>query len=399
MPRYNQYNRNRLSLNTVGFQPTVFTPIEFRPVEQDYSILERAMAKQEERKEKAVTQQSLVKQALGKAREQLYQDDKTLTWFDARARKIEDNIKTAAEVGDYATALQTGIEAAGDIANDTELNARIRTNAQYKEEYNKQRDRIGKGISQETFNWWAEKNPYKHTNIYNNGEITGAEDWKAEFTPVDDIKWEGIYALATQLTKPEKGSTGSSSNVDKNGVIKDITTTGSNQYERLSPEDIAATAQSIIGNNWDALVQDFNVQTYRIEKLNKEIISLPENNPERLLKEQQLANLNLLLTGDNCIALANNKEGWITYYTRMVEKGLYSQPLSYNWTFKEGSSIGRYATNPNPNAAPNDGYNNRQSATGSSGTAAGSNNMPQQQTPEDESRSAANAAISAIQQF
>ena len=58
MPNYNPYNRRRMSLNTVDFQPTVFTPIEFKPVEQDYSILERAMAKQEERKEKATTQQS-----------------------------------------------------------------------------------------------------------------------------------------------------------------------------------------------------------------------------------------------------------------------------------------------------------------------------------------------------
>ena len=150
MPRYNQYNRNRMSLNSVDFQPTLFTPIEFKPVEQDFSILERAMAKQEERKEKAITQQSLVKQALGKAREQLHQDDETLSWFDAKARDIENNIQLSANLGDYATALQTGIIAAGDIANDKELNARIRTNAQYNEEVERQRQRINKGIKTAT---------------------------------------------------------------------------------------------------------------------------------------------------------------------------------------------------------------------------------------------------------
>ena len=340
MPRYNQYNRNRLSLNTVDFQPAVFTPIEFRPVEQDYSILERAMAKQEERKEKAITQQSLVKQALGKAREQLHQDDETLGWFDAKARKIEDDIKTASEVGDYATALQTGIEAAGDIVNDTELNARIRTNAQYNEEYERQRQRVGKDISQATFNWWSKKNPYKYTNIEQDGRIIGGEDWKASFVPVNDLKWESIFAAAKELNSPEQGSSGGSSNLDKQGNVTNITKGGSTKYQRLRPEVIANAAQKLIGNNWDALVQDFEVKMDQLEELEKQIGNLEEGSAERLVKEQQYNNLQLLLTGGNSVKLTNDVNGWITYFTRNVEKGLYSDNLSYNWVFTEGSSIG-----------------------------------------------------------
>lgn len=347
MPNYNPYNRRRLSLNTVDFQPTVFTPIEFKPVEQDYSILERAMAKQEERKEKAVTQQSLVKQALGKAREQLHQDDETLAWFDAKARKIEDNIKTAAEVGDYATALQTGIEAAGDVANDTELNARIRTNAQYKEEYERQRQRVGKGISQETFNWWAEKNPYKYSNIEQDGRVIGGEDWKSNFTPVDDIKWEGIFAMAKQLNMPEKGSSGSQSNLNKQGGITNITRGGNTQYERMRPEVIANAAQKLIGDNWDALVQDFDVKMHQIGQLEQQIASLEEGTNERLVKEQQLNHLQLLLTGGNGVKLTNDVNGWVTYFTRRVEEGLYSDNLSYNWVFSDSSSIGKEGTQGN----------------------------------------------------
>lgn len=344
MARYNQYNRNRMSLNTVDFQPTVFTPIEFRPVEQDYSILERAMAKQEERKEKAVTQQSLVKQALGKAREQLHQDDETLAWFDAKARKIEDDIKTASEVGDYATALQTGIEAAGDIVNDTELNARIRTNAQYKEEYERQRQRVGKGISQETFNWWAEKNPYKYSNIEQDGRVIGGEDWKSNFTPVDDLNWASIFAAAKELNMPEQGSSGGSSNLDEQGNVTNITKGGSTKYQRMRPEVIADAAQKLIGNNWSALVQDFDVKMHQLEKLEEQIGTLPEGSTERMLKEQQLNNLQLLLTGGNSVKLTNDVNGWITYFTRTVEKGLYSDNLSYNWVFSEGSSIGTNKT-------------------------------------------------------
>jgi len=340
MARYNQYNRNRLSLNTVDFQPTVFTPIEFKPVEQDYSILERAMAKQEERKEKSVTQQSLVKQALGKAREQLHQDDETLAWFDAKARKIEDDIKTASEVGDYATALQTGIEAAGDIANDTELNARIRTNAQYNQEYERQRQRVGNGIDQDTFNWWVKNNPYKHTNIEENGRIIGAEDWKSNFTPVDDLKWENIFIAAKQLNMPEKGKSGGTTNLNDQGTITNITTSGETQYERMKPEVIANAAQKLLGDNWDALVQDFSVKMDKLGELREEIEQLPEGSTERMLKEEQFSSLNLLLTGGNNIKLTNDKNGWITYFTRRVEQGLYADNLSYNWVFSDSSSIG-----------------------------------------------------------
>ena len=92
------------------------------------------------------------------------------------------------------------IEAAGDVANDTELNARIRTNAQYKEEYERQRQRVGKGISQETFNWWAEKNPYKYIaqcdlfvcSSYREGFSTAATESLIIGTPVLNGK---VYLL------------------------------------------------------------------------------------------------------------------------------------------------------------------------------------------------------------
>jgi len=376
MPRYNPYNRRRMSLNTVEFQPTVFTPIEFRPVEQDYSILERAMAKQEERKDKAISQQSLVKQALGKAREQLHQDENTLNWFDAKAKDIENNIQIAADLGDYASALQTGITAAGDIANDTELNARIRTNAQYNEEYERQRQRVGKGISQETFDWWVENNPYKYNNILDkNGNIIGGEDWKANFTPVDELDWGNIFVAAKQLNMPEKGSVSSSSNLDKTGDISDITRGGGKQYERMTPEVIANAAQKLIGDKWSALVQEFDVKMNQIKKLEEEINSLDPNSTERLLKEEQLNNLQLLLTGDNGVKLTNDRNGWITYFTRRVEQGLYSTNLSYNWEFKESSSIG---TEHNSKSGSGSGYDayNQPSPLVPTTTKAGYNNMP-----------------------
>lgn len=343
MPRYNQYNRNRLSLNTVDFQPTVFTPIEFRPVEQDYSILERAMAKQEERKEKAVTQQSLVKQALGKAREQLHQDDETLAWFDAKARKIEDDIKTASEVGDYATALQTGIEAAGNIANDTELNARIRTNAQYNEEYNKQRQRIGNGIGQATFDWWVKTNPYTHTNIYDKeGRITGAQDWKAENTPVDDLNASQLAFTAFKLLSPEKSNSSGSSNV-KPGTEKEyneLTSGYTNNYEKITVDRIYTNINEIIGsdpNNWRAARQGFQVALNELDKLRQERDAYEVGSEEYNLRNQQYEDQLSYFRGENNQDLANNEEGWKLYTARIITDNMFAKGLAYNW--KTVSSI------------------------------------------------------------
>lgn len=343
MPRYNQYNRNRLSLNTVDFQPTVFTPIEFRPVEQDYSILERAMAKQEERKEKAITQQSLVKQALGKAREQLHQDDETLAWFDAKARKIEDDIKTASEVGDYATALQTGIEAAGNVANDTELNARIRTNAQYNEEYDKQRDRIGKGISQATFDWWVDTNPYTHTNIYDKeGRVTGAQDWKAENTPVDDLNASQLAFTAFKLLSPEKSNSSGSSNV-KPGTeqeYNELTSGYTNNYEKISVDRIYTNINEIMGsdpNNWRAARQGFQVALNELDKLKQERDKYEVGSEEYNLRNQQYEDQLSYFRGENNQDLANNEEGWKLYTARIITDNMFAKGLAYNW--KTVSSI------------------------------------------------------------
>lgn len=343
MPNYNPYNRRRLSLNTVDFQPTVFTPIEFKPVEQDYSILERAMAKQEERKEKAVTQQSLVKQALGKAREQLHQDDETLGWFDAKARKIEDDIKIASEVGDYATALQTGIEAAGDVANDTELNARIRTNAQYNEEYNKQRDRIGKGISQATFDWWVKTNPYTHTNIYDKEErVIGAQDWKAENTPVDDLNASQLAFTAFKLLSPEKSNSSGSSNV-KPGTeqeYNELTSGYTNNYEKVSVDRIYTNINEIMGsdpNNWRAARQGFQVALNELDKLKQERDKFEVGSEEYNLRNQQYEDQLSYFRGENNQDLANNEEGWKLYTARIITDNMFAKGLAYNW--KTVSSI------------------------------------------------------------
>lgn len=367
MPKYNPYNRQRLTLNTVDFQPTVFSPIEFKPVEADYSILERAMAKQEERKEKAVTQQSLVKQALGKAREQLHQDDDTLAWFDAKARDIENNIQIVANVGDYDSALQTGIAAAGDIANDTELNARIRTNAQYNEEYELQRKRIGNGINQATFDWWVKNNPYTHENIYDKDRnVIGAKDWKSEYTPVDDLDYAQLAQTAFKLLSPERNESSSTSNAVKGTqTYAGVTKGGQSSYVRVTLDKIYTNINSIIGsnpNNWRAVRQGFQVALNELDKLREERDSYEIGSDEYNLRNQQYEDQLAYFKGENNQTLSNTEEGWKIYTARVLSDNMFAKGMAYDWR-TSGSTL-QVDAPANPTNPTNPGNGNGNNGSG-----------------------------------
>lgn len=186
MARYNPYDRRRMSLNTVDFQPTVFTPIEFKPVETDYSILERAMAKQEERKQKALSQQASIKAAIS----QVELDESEDEWKQNYINNINNQINEAAAVGDYAGALERATTIAGDIASDPALIGR--------ERYNKQRQEFIKSIeakrnadliSETSYRRALAQNSYNYEDIKDdNGNIVAGSKWTPAFDPAKDFK-------------------------------------------------------------------------------------------------------------------------------------------------------------------------------------------------------------------
>lgn len=192
MPRYNQYNRNRLSLNTVDFQPTVFTPIEFKPVEQDYSILERAMAKQEERKQKALAQQANIKAAIS----QVELDESEDEWKQNYINNITKQINDAAAVGDYAGALETATTLAGDVAIDPALLGRERYNKErkkYLEELKAKKDRGD--ISEDSYQRAVAVNKYNYIDTFDdNGNIVGGSTWESNYDPRKKIDFAKVLA-------------------------------------------------------------------------------------------------------------------------------------------------------------------------------------------------------------
>lgn len=203
MPRY---NRDRMTLNTVGFQPAVFNPMEYKPIEQDFNILERAMAKQEERKQNALKQQSAIKAAISEVDLDASEDE----WKQQYIDNINNQINTAAEVGDYGGALDMAIKLAGDATIDPALRGRERYNKERKEFLEQLETKRSKGlISDDSYERAIAQNVYNYRDIKDeNGRITGGSRWTPEFNPLNDIDLGTVLAEMQQFMGISSETTG-----------------------------------------------------------------------------------------------------------------------------------------------------------------------------------------------
>lgn len=221
---YNRYNQHRMTLNTVGFEPAVFNPIEFKPVEADYNILERSFAKQEERKQKAIAQQSAVQAAIANVELDASED----SWKQDYINNINNQINAATEVGDYAGALETATRLAGDVASDPALLGRERYNKERQEWLRKIENKRTKGlISDDSYERAIAQNTYNYKDIKdNNGNIVGGSKWTPEFNPLNDIDLGSVLAeMQTFMgVSSESGGSGGGTTqqyYDINGQITD----------------------------------------------------------------------------------------------------------------------------------------------------------------------------------
>ena len=339
--------RKRMSLNTVGFTPTVFNALEYKPLEVDYTPLARSFTMQEERKQKSIEQTNAVKTALGKARESLHKDKETLAWFDKKARDIEERLNAAAEVGDYAGAINLGIQQAGELANDAELNGRIRTNAEYESKKQRLQDLADKGkIKQETANYYLEKNPYSFKPIKDNeGNIIGAEEWDFAEQPVDDLDVGKLFLTAYGMitpTKTNRAKDNYSTNVNKDGTPNNITTTRQKSTESVSEDDILRQSLTLLfaDNDWEAKIkQMYNVAFNKYEK-NKarldELVAKGDNSSPEYQMLQTLVNQEEQLFFTDSSENDRNQNTFLNYFSKQVLDSDMARQLGYSY---ENSSI------------------------------------------------------------
>lgn len=272
MPRY---NRDRMTLNTVGFQPAVFNPMEYKPIEQDFSILERAMAKQEERQEKAMQQKTAVDVALGKVETEL--NPAEFEWFNAEKQRIKDRINDAVQVGDYAGAINTAMEEVGNIQSNTEWLGRLKNSAEYNQKMNNIDDMVAKGIiSSNEGKYLKKKNPYSNKIVRDdNGNAIGTDTWDYELTPLANINIDNLFDEAFKSIHPDTISIDNATNLQggtpskqagraiygrPNGTIivpSNVTERHGFSTKEVKPQEVLAQAREKLINipDWDKKLQ------------------------------------------------------------------------------------------------------------------------------------------------
>ncbi len=251
-------NKNRMTLNTVGYTPAVFNAIEYKPLVQDYSGLERSFARNEERRKNLKEQESAIDVALGKIESQLYNNPEMQTWFVDYKNKIKQDINEAAKIGDYAGALNTAIRTAGNIMQDTQLIGRMKASAEFQDKVNEVHKMKANGnIDAATEKWWLENNQFKYEDIEDgNGNVVSGTTYSTLPTPVAQINVADYIAKAFQMNTSEK-TNGETFNQDGS-----ITRTSS---DLVTEETIRRGTKDLIDATpgaKEALIQDYEVDKY-----------------------------------------------------------------------------------------------------------------------------------------
>lgn len=188
----------RLNLNTAGWTPAVFSGIEYKPVANDYSLLNRSMALQEERQNKAIQQRSSLDVTLGKIKASLPNNTETNEFINNLETKINKKINNAVDNMDYSSAMNIAIEEAGNLAKDRELIDRIRDY----ERYNELIEEITK-LQKERH---ISAKSAKYLKEFNKYEYNANNPWDYTVVPVDDFDYTTILKEAFNEIQPDRNN-------------------------------------------------------------------------------------------------------------------------------------------------------------------------------------------------
>ena len=328
-----------MSLKTVQFTPTVFTPSQYEYQAADMGILERSLAQREARMKEAAQGKSAVDKALGEL--ELKLNPAEAKWFEGYKQDIKNQIQSSIDSGDYGEAIRTSTYLAGSTVQDPRILGRIRSQEAYQKELQTQQARRDRGeISQNTYDWWANKNKYSYTdNTDALGNYIEGSPWKAESTPVKDINWAEQAATAFKLITPKKGSStrgGGHSTTNADGTGDGNKWSRSSSTEQITVEDILGNIDELLSATPDGYrqaEQAFDVATFDLKRLQEKYNSLADDDPNKdVIGEQLDARKKLMYKNGSPITY---KE----YYARMITDNKYAHTLAYKWTTSGNESF------------------------------------------------------------
>lgn len=247
-------------------------------LKKDYNldVLGRTYDKLDEKSQKALEQASAIDLALSKIELNASED----SWKTNYINQIRKQIDSAAQFGNYATALSTATKLAGKALSDTALLGRVRANANYEEAKKQILNR--NDINQITKDRWLEQNPYSYQDKYDNlGNVVGGTDWNPNWRPVSRYDMSQLYGLVKQLAAEEAGGGESAQFLDENGNLTSDPSKGfygmaikrGSEWHRLSEDKLKRVFNSLFKQApeaMDALLQDMDDRHWQYEKTDDE---------------------------------------------------------------------------------------------------------------------------------
>lgn len=211
---------NRISLGNTTFNPAVFQGAIFTPQQENMSLLQHSIDKLDERKEKTDQQTAAIMSAINNVK----LDSSENTWKKDYVNKIKNQITSAAQFGDYSSALETATRLAGEAVTSPELLGRQRYYEERQKWLEDLKTRNARNeIDSDTYNRAVSENKYNYSDTYDNeGNITGGISWNPAFNPVKDIDlgqvMREIKALVTPSSRASSTTKGNSYiYLDENG--------------------------------------------------------------------------------------------------------------------------------------------------------------------------------------
>lgn len=329
---------SKMSLKTPQFNPVGFTPSQYEYQAADMSILERSLAQREARMKEAAQNKSAIDRTLGELETKLNPSE--AEWFEGYKNDIKNQIQSSIDSGDYGAAIRNAILLAGTVVQDPRILGRIRSQEAYEKELQTQKSRRGKEISQNTYDWWANKNKYSYTdNTDASGNYIEGSPWKAESTPVKDINWAEQADTAFKLITPKKGSStrgGGHSTTNADGTGDGNKWSRSSSTEEITVEDILGNIDELLSSTPDGYrqaEQAFDVAIFDLKRLQEKYNSLANDDPNKdIIGEQLDARKKFMYKNGSPITY---KE----YYARRITNNKYAHTLAYKWTTSGNESF------------------------------------------------------------
>lgn len=335
-----------ISLKQTQFNPIEFKPLGYEPKVADVSILANSLANIENRMNKATETQSAIDAALGKIETQLHQDEETALWFQDKKNKIKETIQDQINIGNYGAAIRVGTKLAGEIASDTELAARIKSNEQYKKIVDDVEKRVEEGqVTRQDADWFLANNKYKHENITDGqGNVIGGKEIKLK--PLyNSLNVAELFLLADKFTVPFKTSTGSTT------INSDGTYSGTGySRERKTKEQLAKAVLQELTNTTDGinrLRQTFESFKYKLKQLEER--KQTANNEEKANIDKEISYIKPLITRND-----SEDPDLEHFVEQMLVNNGYMDTLSYDY-IQTDSKTSNYNKIDNSDTSSNDG--------------------------------------------